>query len=434
MESRRDKMSILSSFNIGVSGLNAAGQSMSVVGDNIANAGTYGFKGSRAEFQDMIANSLKGIDGGDQVGTGTKLAHITSQFTQGNITRTQNITDLAVNGNGFFQVDAPFGKGYTRDGAFHFDKEGFMVNGDGYKINGFLPDDKGAIGNLTGNIKLGNTTIPATPTSELNVSMNLDSRAAVTKFDPNAPDKTSNFNTSMTVYDNVGTARLVTVYFNKLADGATWEYHAMADGADVQGGIPGKMMEQANGQLKFNTKGVLDEEIPGMNSFNFNKGAAPNQQLAFNFGASLKEGGTGLDASTQFGSKSSVARHTQNGASAATLASMSFNDQGILTAVYDNGVQRDLGQVVVAKFENNEGLFKTGKNLFKETRKSGQGALGKPGADGRGEVLSKSIEQSNVDIASEFINLMAAQRNFQANTRTITTSDQMLQEVLNIKR
>jgi flagellar hook protein FlgE len=113
---------------------------------------------------------------------------------------------------------------------------------------------------------------------------------------------------------------------------------------------------------------------------------------------------------------------------------MSFNDMGVLTAVYDNGVQRELGQVAVAKFEDNEGLFKTGKNLFKETRKSGQAALGKPGADGRGEVLSKSIEQSNVDIANEFISLMAAQRNFQANTRTITTSDQMLQEVLNIKR
>jgi flagellar hook protein FlgE len=208
----------------------------------------------------------------------------------------------------------------------------------------------------------------------------------------------------------------------------------MVDGADAAGGIPGKMVEMANGQLKFNQKGVLEEEIPGANSFNFNKGAAAGQKISLNFGKSLKEGGTGLDASTQFGSKSSIARHTQDGSSAATLSSMSFNDQGILTAVYDNGQQRDLGQVLVAKFENNEGLFKTGKNLFKQTLKSGQAALGKPGADGRGEVLAKSIEQSNVDIANEFIGLMAAQRNFQANTRTITTSDQMLQEVLNIKR
>lgn len=427
-------MSILSSFNIGVTGLNAAGSSMGVIGDNIANAGTFGFKGSRAEFQDMLANSLKGIDGGDQMGSGTKLAHITAQFTQGTVARTQNITDLAINGNGFFTVDAPFGKGYTRDGSFHFDKEGYMVNGDGYKVQGFQPDEKGLnVTNKAGAIKLGNTNIPATATSEVKMSMNLDSRDAIKVFDPANPDKTSNFNTSVTVYDSVGTARLVTMYFNKTADGA-WDYHAMADGADVTNGVPGTMVEMANGKLQFDQKGVLQEEIPGMNAFNFNKGALPGQKITFNFGETVKEGGSGLDAATQFGSKSSVARHSQDGSSAATLASMSFNDDGVLTAVYDNGQSRVLGQVAIAKFENNEGLFKTGKNLFKETRKSGQAAMGKPGADGRGAVLAKSIEQSNVDIANEFINLMAAQRNFQANTRTITTSDQMLQEVLNIKR
>jgi flagellar hook protein FlgE len=426
-------MSILSSFNIGVTGLNAAGQSMGVIGDNIANAGTHGFKSSRAEFQDMLANSLKGIDGGDQMGSGTKLAHITSQFTQGTVARTQSITDLAINGNGFFAVDAPFGRGYSRDGAFHFDKEGYMVNGDGYKVQGFSPDEKGNITNKLDPIKLGNTNIPATPTSEVKLSMNLDSRENVKVFDPANPDKTSNFNTSITVYDSVGTARLVTLYYNKAVDGA-WDYHAMVDGADAANGIPGQMQEMASGSLKFDQKGVLQEEVQGQNAFNFNKGALAGQKINFDFGASIKEGGTGLDAATQYGSKSSVSRHSQDGASAATLASMSFNDDGVLTAVYDNGVQRNLGQVAIAKFENNEGLFKTGKNLFKETRKSGQGAVGKPGADGRGEVLAKSIEQSNVDIANEFINLMGAQRNFQANTRTITTADQMLQEVLNIKR
>ncbi len=426
-------MSILASFNTGVTGLTAAGQSMSVIGDNIANAGTFGFKSSRAEFQDMLSNSLKGIDGGDQIGSGTKLAHVTPQFTQGTVARTSNITDLAINGNGFFAVEAPFGQGFTRDGSFHFDKEGHMINGDGYKALGFQPNEKGEITNAIAPIKLGNTTIPATATKELKMSMNLDSRENVKVFDPKNPDKTSNYNTSATVYDNVGTARLVTTYFNKKADGM-WEYHAMVDGADAANGVPGELAEMANGQLKFNQKGVLEEEIEGLNSFNFNKGAAAGQKIVLDFGKTIKEGGTGLDASTQYGSRSSIARHSQDGSSAATLASMSFNDEGVLTAVYDNGVQRELGQVAVAKFENNEGLFKTGKNLFKETRKSGQAAMGKPGADGRGEVLAKSIEQSNVDIANEFISLMAAQRNFQANTRTITTSDQMLQEVLNIKR
>jgi flagellar hook protein FlgE len=426
-------MSILNSFGIGVTGLNAAGQSMSVIGDNIANAGTFGFKTSRAEFQDMISSSLKGIDGGDQIGSGTKMAHVTPQFVQGTVNRTQNITDLAINGNGWFAVNAPFGRGYTRDGSFHFDKEGNMVNGDGHKVLGFQPDSSGKMSNKLGDIKLGNTTIAATASTEVNMMMNLDSRENITKFDPKMPDKTSSFNTSLTVYDNVGTARLVTLYFNKESDGM-WAYHAMVDGADAKDGVPGQLQEMANGKLKFNDKGVLEEEIPGNNAFNFSKGAAANQKINFNFGKSVKEGGTGLESITQFGSKSSVSRHTQDGSSAATLASMSFNDEGILSAVYDNGVQRDIAQVAIAKFENNEGLFKTGKNLFKETRKSGQAALGRPGSDGRGEVLAKSIELSNVDIANEFINLMSAQRNFQANTRTITTSDQMLQEVLNIKR
>jgi len=427
-------MSILSSFNIGITGLNAAGQSMGVIGDNIANAGTNGFKSSRAEFQDILSNSLLGIDGGDQIGSGTKLAHVTPQFNQGTISRTQNITDLAINGNGFFQVDAPFGKGYSRDGAFQFDKEGYMVNADGYKVQGFQPDENGKITNKLGAIKLGSTNIPASATTEVTMSMNLDSREQTLKFDPANPDKTSNFNTSVTVYDSVGTARLVTMYFNRGADGSSWEYHAMVDGADAANGKEGTMVEMANGTLKFNQKGVLDEEVQGLNSFNFNKGAQAGQKISFNFGKSVKEGGNGADASTMYGSKSSVARHNSDGSSAATLSSMSFNDDGILTAVYDNGRQKDLGQVAVAKFSNNEGLFKTGKNLFKETRKSGQAAIGKPGADGRGTVLAKSIEQSNVDIAQEFIGLMSAQRNFQANTRTITTSDQMLQEVLNIKR
>lgn len=263
--------------------------------------------------------------------------------------------------------------------------------------------------------------------------MNLDSRADVVPFDPADPDKTSAFNSSIAVFDNVGTQRLVTLYFNKLADNQ-WEYHAMVDGKEAQGGVDGTMVEMGNGTLQFNEKGVLQQETPGLNSFNFNKGAGANQQIAFDFGESIAEGGDGKQAITQFGSDSSISRHTQDGSSAATLGSLSFNDDGVLTASYDNGVQKDIASIAVAKFENNEGLFKTGKNLFKETRKSGQGALGKPNADGRGEVLSKSIEISNVDIADEFIGLMNAQRNFQANTRTITTSDQMLQEVLNIKR
>lgn len=427
-------MGILSSFNVGVSGLRAAGSSMSVIGDNIANAGTFGFKGSRAEFQDMLSKSLKGIDGGDQIGSGTKLAHITPKYTQGNINRTESVTDLAINGNGFFAVEAGnAGRAYTRDGSFHFNKDGELINGDGYKVLGFQAAEDGTITRKLGEIKLGSTTIPATPTGKVTMAMNLDSRADIQQFDVNNPEKTSNFNTSVAVYDNVGTQRLMTVYFNKAADGQ-WEYHATIPGEDAQGGQPGTVVEMAKGKLIFDQNGRLQEEISESSAFNFNKGAAPGQAIEFDFGESIKDGGDGYSAITQYGSDSSISRHTQDGSSAATLSSMSFNDEGMLSASYDNGVLRNIAQISVAKFENNEGLFKMGKNLFKETRKSGQAAMGNPGIDGRGQVLAKSIELSNVDIADEFINLMNAQRNFQANTKTITTADKMLQEVLNIKR
>lgn len=424
---------ILRSFNIGISGLNATGQGMGVIGDNIANAGTTGFKASRAEFQDVLAKSLKGIDGGDQFGAGVHLAHIKPLMTQGDVTRTESITDLAINGDGFFKVKAPFGDGYTRDGSLHFNKEGELVNSDGYQVMGFTADESGNVTNKLEAIKLGNTTIPAVATKDVNINMNIDSRAEIIEFNPEAPEKTSNFMHSMTVYDNIGTARLVTVAYNKVGNNQ-WKYRVMADGKDVEGGEVGKLYEQASGTLVFSDKGVLQEEIVDSNSFNFNKGAAQGQQIAFNFGKSLTEGGNGLDASTQYGSDSNINRHTQDGHSAATLASLSFNDDGVLSAVYDNGVLRDISQMAIAKFENNEGLFKVGKNLYKESKKSGQAAVGKPGESGRGEVLAKSLELSNVDIANEFVGLMTAQRNFQANSRTLTTADQMLQEVLNIKR
>lgn len=427
-------MSVLGSFNIGVSGLKAHGSSMSVIGDNIANASTFGYKSSRAEFQDLLSRSLKGIDGGDQIGSGVKLAHVAPMFNQGTVTRTENVTDLAIDGSGFFVVDAPQGRTYTRDGSFRIDREGNLTTNDGFKILGFQGNEKGEITSKIGNIGIGSTTIPAKATSELKILMNVDSREVNKQFDAKKPYETSNFNTGVTLFDNVGTERLVQLFFNKTEDNK-WTYHAMVDGADADGGKPGELVEMANGTLNFNDKGQLLDVQEGTNSFNFNKGAQKDQKIKFNFGKTIADGGNGSDATTQYGSKSSVSRqYNQDGSSAATLASLSFNDRGVLTAAYNNGTQRDIAQIAVAKFDNYEGLTKIGKNQFKETKKSGQAAIGNPGVDGRGDVLSKSIEMSNVDLADEFINLMNAQRNFQANTKTITTSDQMLQEVLNIRR
>lgn len=427
-------MSVLGSFNIGVTGLKAHGGSMSVIGDNIANASTFGYKSSRAEFQDLLSRSLKGIDGGDQIGSGVKLAHVSPIFNQGTITRTENVTDLAIDGSGFFVVDSPQGRTFTRDGSFRIDREGNLTTSDGMKIIGFQGDEKGEIGTKLGNIGIGSTTIAARGTSELKMLMNLDSREENKQFDAKKPYETSNFNTGVTLFDNVGTERLVQLFFNKSEDNK-WSYHAMVDGADAEGGKPGELIEMANGTLNFNDKGQLQDVSEGSNSFNFNKGAKKDQKIKFDFGKTVASGGNGSDATTQYGSRSSVSRqYNQDGSSAATLSSLSFNDLGILSASYSNGTTRDIAQVAVAKFDNYEGLTKIGKNQFKETKKSGQAAIGNPDVDGRGKVISKSIELSNVDLADEFISLMNAQRNFQANTKTITTSDQMLQEVLNIRR
>jgi flagellar hook protein FlgE len=406
---------------------------MGITGDNIANAGTTGFKASRGEFQDLIARSLKGVEGGDNMGTGTKLAHITPMFTQGTVKRTDNPTDLAINGGGFFVVESESGRSYTRDGSFRFDKEGFMTSADGEPILGFRSDKNGKITNNLQKISLGSTTVPAKASEEVKMNMNLDVRAQKIEFDPERPEETSNFNTTVAVYDNVGTERLVRLFFNR-DDKNSWTYRAMVDGKDAEGGEEGKMVEMAAGNLKFNDKGLLDQIEESSNSFNFNAGAKQDQKIKLFFGKPIQEGGDGLGGSTQYGSKSTIARHSQDGYAASTLSGVSFNDDGVLTAFYDNGSTKDLSQVALAKFENNEGLRKMGRNLFRETRKSGQAAVGGPGFDGRGRIASKSLELSNVDIANEFIDLMNSQRNFQANTRTISTADKMLQEIINIKR
>ncbi|MCY4644742.1 MAG: flagellar hook protein FlgE [Bacteriovoracales bacterium] len=426
-------MSILRSFNIGISGLSSTGRGMGVVSDNIANAGTFGFKSSRPEFQDTMAASLRGIDGGDQLGSGTQISHITPIFSQGPIQRTELTTDVAVSGNGFFKLKAPFGFAYTRDGSFRFNKDGYLINGDGYRVQGLLPNSKGEISNKEGFIRLGNTTIRAKATENIEMNMNIDSREMVQEFDLKRPDETSSYRTSITVYDNVGIARLVTFFFNKTSDNV-WEYRAMSDGMDVPGGKKGEWVEQGSGTLVFNERGELQEEKIKDDIFNFNKGAAKDQKIKLSFGVSIAEGGNGLDASTQFGTRTTLARYSQDGSTAAELGSLSFSDNGILLAVYNNGETKNVGQLGLAKFQNNEGLFKVGRNLFKQTQKSGQPAFGQPTTGGRGSVLSKSIELSNVDVANEFVNLMTAQRNFQANARTITTADKMLQEVLNLKR
>ncbi len=426
-------MGILSGLYTGISGLQGQGEAVSIYGDNIANASTIGFKVSRPEFQDVIAKSLKGLLGGNQIGRGTRLAAVNPVFSQGSVIQTESSTDLAITGDGFFVLDGIDGQSFTRNGALHFDKDGKLINADGYKVMGFQADDKGKITSKMGAISVDRTVVDAKKSSEVNMFMNLDLHAdKALEFDPKRPDQTSHFATGVTVYDTAGTPHTVTVYFNKSEEGV-WTWRAMAKGEEVVDGKKDQMYEQAKGRLVFDTDGRLKEQITDRSSFQFNKGALPDQNIRFNFGDDKKSGGTGSIV-TQYGTASETYKTTQDGFTAGTLAGLTFNDDGALTAIYTNGQNMNLAQVALAKFENPEGLFKMGQNRFRESRLSGAGTIGAPRAGGRGAISAKTIESSTTDIANEFINLMQAQRNFQANAKVISTSDEMMQEIIQLKR
>lgn len=426
-------MGILSSLYTGVSGLQGQGEALSVFSDNLANANTTGFKTSRPEFQDVVAKSLKGLMGGNQIGRGTRMAAVNPIFSQGSLTQTDSATDLAISGDGFFVMNGQDGRSFSRNGSFHFDKDGKLINSDNYKVQGFQVDENGKVTSKLGDISVERTVIDAKKTSNVDLFMNLDLRADKRlEFNPEKPEQTSHFATGVTVYDSAGTAHIVTMYLNKTDDN-TWTWRAMAKGDEVVGGEPGTQVEQATGTLIFDTDGRLRESSIDKSSFQFNKGALPDQRIEFNFGTPKESGGTGLQV-TSYGTSSEAYKTLQDGYTAGTLSGLTFNDDGILSAVYSNGETLSVAQVALAKFENPEGLFKLGQNRFRESRLSGLPTVGAPQTGGRGQVIAKSIESSTTDIANEFINLMTAQRNFQANSRVISVADDMMQEVLNLKR
>nr|BFD60871.1 flagellar hook protein FlgE [Bdellovibrio sp. CKG001]BFD64284.1 flagellar hook protein FlgE [Bdellovibrio sp. HM001]BFD68476.1 flagellar hook protein FlgE [Bdellovibrio sp. HAGR004] len=427
-------MGILSSLYTGVSGMTAQGEALGVIGDNIANANTTGFKASRAEFQDIISKNLKGILGGNQIGRGVKIGAVNPILTQGNIDATEKVTDLAISGDGYFKVKGSDGESYTRDGSFHFDREGYLVTNDNQKVQGFATDEKGNIVNKMTDIKFPRALIPAKATKELKLDLNLDSRMEPTKkFDINDPYSTSHYSTGVEMYDSQGNKHLVSFFFNKVND-REWEFKGLVDGKEVTGGEDGKMSEVAAGKLTFTVDGKLESQETTSTNFNFKGGALQDQQVKLNFGDAIKEGGKGLDGTKQYGKNSDLISWHQDGAAAGTITGLSFNDDGILTAVYSNGQASDLAQIALAKFENPEALFKVGNNRLKESRDSGTASLGGPGAAGRGKLFAKSLERSTVDLATEFVNMIQNQRGFQANAKTITTTDELLNEVIQLKR
>lgn len=428
-------MGVLTSMYTSVTGLKSHGQGLSVVANNIANASTNGFKASRAEFQDLLSRSLKGVYGGNQVGRGTKMAAVNDILVQGNVENTERVTDIAINGKGYFVVDGFDGRAYTRNGEFHFDKDGYLVTSDNYRVKGFQANGTGQITNELDDIRIPDALVAAQATKSVRMDLNLDSRVPNGRvFNLQDPYNSADFTTGVEVFDSQGSKHLITMAFNKAADGA-WEYRGLANGSEVVGGIPGQYSQVTYGRLTFTQDGVLNTEEPIEQNFNFNNGALQGQQIAFDFGDSLTtDGGTGIKGTKQYGSISDLQSWSQDGAAAGQLTGLSFDDTGVLTALYNNGQAKDLSQISVAKFDSPEGLFKSGNNKQRESRSSGPAAIGRPTIGGRGQVYAKSIERSTVDIAKEFVNMIQYQRNFQANAKGITAADEMLAEVINMKR
>lgn len=428
-------MGILSSLYTGVSGMAAQGEALGVIGDNIANSNTAGFKASRAEFQDIISKNLKGVLGGNQIGRGVKVGAVNPILSQGNVDATEKATDLAISGDGYFALKGSDGMTFTRDGSFHFDREGYLVTNDNQRVQGFQTDEQGRIFNKIDDIRFPRVLTPAKPTGKIKLELNLDSRADITKkFDEKDPFGTAHYSTGVEIYDSQGNKHLMQTFFNKVKDGE-WEYRGMVDGKEVTGGEAGVLKEVVRGRVTFNVDGKLETEEITKSSFNFKDGALQDQKIAIDFGDSIKtDAGKGIEGTKQYGRESDLISWLQDGASAGTITSMSFNDQGVLTCLYSNGEARDLAQICLAKFENSESLFKVGNNRLKESRDSGTPSIGVSGQAGRGKLFAKSIERSTVDLGTEFVNLIQAQRGFQSNAKTITTTDQLLEEVINLKR
>lgn len=439
-------MPISQSLYTGITGLSVNSDGMSVVANNIANANSKGFKKDRAEFEDLLSVDLSTGSGSAQIGRGSRLKDVRVLHGQGSLAVTDNLTDLAVQGVGFFVVSnqktetlESAGKFYTRSGAFVFDKDGYLSDGSGGRVQGYLADTQGQLSTRLSDMRVETNTIPPSKTTEVKFDLNLDSRSPVMAeaFDIKNAEKTSNFNNTITVFDSQGTSHQMTVFFNRLedAEGISWKWHATVDGAEVTDADGMKMKEIGSGTVRFNSEGNLLEEVYDEFEANFIDGAAPGQKIKIDFGKNIKtEDGTGMGGSKSIASKSVTNMHNQNGYEAGNIKSLRIDLDGSLVGVFTNGIAKPLGAVALATFENQDGLMKAGHNHFYATNDSGMAKIGMPQTGSRGSVYASSLEESNVDIAQEFVNMIMAQRGFQANSRSITTTDSMYEEVINLKR
>lgn len=425
-------MSILNAMYTGVSGLEAESSDLNIIGNNISNANTYGFKESRAAFDNVMGS----IDP-SATGDGVQLGSSQQVFTQGSLLNTGVSSDLAISGNGFFVVQGSVGgvagNYYERDGQTSTNAQGQLVDSNGLALQGYAIGANGQMSSTLGAITLPTSALTPQPTTTVSMSANLQATSSTTSttFDPTNPTATSNFNTSINVYDSRGVSHQASVYFTQTGANS-WTYNALVPAQDTGGQAGGTPTTISSGTLTFNSNGSLNTVTPSSTSVTFTD--ASSQTINFSFGSQTSTGGTGLDGLTQFGTPSVISSQTQNGYASGAMSGVQVGQDGTVSGVYSNGQTIPVGQLAIATFPSTSGLTSAGNNLWAGTQKSGAAALGAAGVGGRGSISSGSLEQSNVDITAQFVDLIAQQRAFEADSKTVTTADQMMQSLMQMKQ
>jgi flagellar hook protein FlgE len=422
-------------FRIALSGLDAASTDLEVTGHNIANASTVGFKESRAEFADIYANSIGDVSAAVP-GRGVRVTRVAQQFGQGSTEFTSNNLDLAINGEGFFVTRDSDGEvAYTRAGAFTVDRDGNVVNHTGARLQIFPRiGTTGSLFNTGTTTDLNLPVVSGSPQVTTNIDATLNLSAAETvpamALDPTAPAFTFppdpmsyNHSTATTIYDSLGTAHTATMFYRKVADNQ-WNVFSFVDGTNITVG------GNTSADVQFGTSGSIitgagDVDAFGnvtLDNFNPGGGAADITGLTFNY-----------SVTTQFGSDFAVNELTQDGYTSGRLNGVDVDNTGVVFARFTNGQSEPLGKVALARFNNIQGLSQIGDTNWAESFASGDVQLGEAGTSDFGLVQSGALENSNVDLATQLVNLITAQRNFQANAQVITTADAITQSVINIR-
>lgn len=448
-------------FNTALSGLQAASASLNVTGNNIANTSTTGFKASKAEFGDVYAQSVLG-GGSNAIGNGVSLTDVEQDFSQGNVSATGNPLDLTINGNGFFIVSAQGQQLYTRNGAFGVDNTGNVVSNSGAILQGFPASASGAISGQLANLQVVTGNLPPIQTTGVNGLLNLDAREvapSVTPFDP-ADQDTYNHATSVSVFDSLGNSHVQTQFFTKNAAPATnqWTMYVQIDGADI--GRPGATGIPLTGgtapsatsiptrqsyTLNFDTAGALTGTVPATMTvdgwvpvdangvYNGSQLADATDDAAPTTPPTTSNYVIDMRGTTQHGSVFAVNDVNQNGFATGLLTGVDISRDGSVFARYTNGQSRILGQVALANFSSVEGLSPQGNTQWAESFASGNPVVGTAGSSSLGVIQSGALEESNVDLSSELVNLILAQRNYQANARAIETESAVTQAILQIR-